>query len=286
MALTIPELQGQFVQIGRTQTWYTEYGDGERTVVTLNGLAGGSDSFWPLVGELPEGWRLVMPDLPGGGKSGLLTPRHDLPGYVGWLDRFIEQFSPDHPVVLQAVTTGAAIAVEYAMLKPERVAGLVIHLPMFDGVAFNPLVRRLVAGAVNLPLVQQIADHYRKDQQFMLGLIPHEAPEAIPQQAMRDISHKQEASLKAVGEFLREIMLNRARPKLLRVRAPMLMLATAHDFAAPVAWLQEVAAMYPDERTLVVEQAGHSWNEEYVEKMVAEVRGFLQELAGLSSSFH
>ncbi len=286
MTLNIPHLAGKYVQIGRTQTWYTEQqaaGTGPlavNTIVGLNGLAGGGDSFWTLLAELRPGWRAIMPDLPGGGKSGLLPTRHDLQGYVAWLDQFLARFSPNRPVVLQTVATGAAIALEYALLYPQRVAGLCLHLPMFDGSAFHPLARRLVAGLVQRDVVQRLADHYRHDQQFMLKLIAHEPPQAIYETAMRDIQHKQEASLRAVGEFLSAVMLNRARPKLLRVRSPMLMLATAHDFAAPVGWLQEVAAMYPQERTLEVEEGGHAWNEEYVGKMVGLVQRFLAELNG------
>ncbi len=294
--LVIPHLDGEYTDIARARTYYSDYrapGDiptSPHTVVGLNGLAGACDSFWPLLAELPDGWRWLLPDLPGGGKSGLLPVQHDLPGYVAWLDELITRFVPDTPhltsppmgqeeggVVLQTIATGAAIALEYALLFPHKVRAMILHLPVFDGSAFNPTVRKLVSTIVTSKLGQQLLDRQRHDNEFMHKIIAHQPPEAIPEMAERDIEHKQQANLPAVGQFLAAIMGNRALPKLAQVNVPMLFLATAHDFSAPRPLIEQIAAQRPN-RILYVHEAGHAWNEEFIHVMNAKSRAFLESL--------
>ncbi len=283
MTINIPKLGGEYVEVERTRTYYSDYlaeGDapaGPHTIVGLNGLAGSCDSFWPLLAELPPGWRWLLPDLPGGGKSGRLPVRHDLPGYVAWLEAFLDHFVPDEPVVLQTIATGAAIGLEYAWLFPQRVRALILHLPVFDGTAFSAAQRRLVSTVANSKLGQRLLDELRHNQDFMLKIIAHEPPQAIPEMAMRDIEHKQQADLPAVGEFLAAVMQNDALPKLAKLDMPMLMLASAHDFSAPLPFVQQVIAQRGN-RQLYVDEGGHSWNEEFITAMNKECRAFLDTL--------
>jgi pimeloyl-ACP methyl ester carboxylesterase len=283
MTINIPRLGGEYVEVERTRTYYSDYHSagptppGPHTVVGLNGLAGSCDSFWPLLAELPPGWRWLLPDLPGGGQSGRLPVHHDLPGYVAWLDAFLDQCGVDEPVVLQTIATGAAIGLEYALLFPQRVQAMILHLPVFDGSAFSPVVRRLVRTVATSKRGQRLLDQLRHNQDFMLKIIAHEPPQAIPEMAMRDIEHKQQADLSAVGEFLAAAMQNHALPKLAKIDAPMLILASAHDFSAPLPFIQQVIAQRPN-RYLYLDEGGHSWNEEFITAMNRECRAFLDGL--------
>jgi pimeloyl-ACP methyl ester carboxylesterase len=284
MTITIPKLEGDYVEVERTRTYYSDYrAEGvppstPHTIVGLNGLAGSCDSFWPLLVELPAGWRWLLPDLPGGGKSGRLPVRHDLPGYVAWLDALLDQFAIDGPVVLQSIATGAAIALEYALLFPQRVRAMILHLPVFDGAAFNPALRRIVSTVATSKLGQNALDALRHNQEFMLKIIAHEPPEAIPEMAMRDIEHKQQADLPAVGEFLAAVMQNDALPKLAKVDVPLLILASAHDFSAPLPFVQQIIAQHPSNRHLYVNEGGHAWNEEFIAAMNKQSSEFLAAL--------
>lgn len=284
MTLTIPHLGGDYIEVARTRTYYSDYRAegappaGPHTIVGLNGLAGSCDSFWPLLAEMPPGWRWLLPDLPGGGKSGRLPVCHDLPGYVAWLDALLDQFAIEGGVVLQSIATGAAIALEYALLFPQRVRAMILHLPVFDGTAFNPAIRRIVSTVATSKLGQNALDELRHNQDFMLKIIAHEPPEAIAEMAMRDIEHKQQADLPAVGEFLAAVMHNDALPKLAQIDAPMLILASAHDFSAPLPFVQQIVAQRPSNRQLYVNEGGHAWNEEFVVAMNKESGEFLAGL--------
>ena len=84
----------------------------------------------------------------------------------------------------------------------------------------------------------------------MHKIILHEPPVAIPELAERDIDHKQQADLTAAGELLRDLMLTDAREELSTLRQPVLILASEHDFAAPVPVLEEIVRDGPSGRCM------------------------------------
>jgi pimeloyl-ACP methyl ester carboxylesterase len=255
---------------------------------------GGADSFWPVIQGVPEGWRVVLPDLPGCGDSETLLPphKHDVAGYAGWLGRFLEAAGlADKKLVLASVTTGVPIAVRFAWdqgnskLKtqnsklPEGVVAQVQHLPFYGkvGIAARPL-RPLVAYVLLTPPVRALVNRLRASDALMHRIILHEPPDAIPELAERDIAHKQQAALVAAGELLHDLMLSDARTEMAHLTHPVLILASEHDFSAPVQMLKQLVERHP-ERSLYVHRGGqHSWNEEFIERMNQQIAAFLAEL--------
>ena len=108
----------------------------------------------------------------------------------------------------------------------------------------------------------------------MHRIILHEPPHAIPELAERDIEHKQEADLLAAGELLHHLMLTDARAELRHVHQPALILASEHDFGAPVAALEEIVRDHPERRLYVHSGGQHSWNEDFIENMNREIASF------------
>src|SRR5712691_9223802 len=66
-----PKIEEHTLRLDGSRVSYTARGpvNAERAYVGLNGLMGGGDSFWPVIEGLPDEWRIVLPDLPGCGKS-------------------------------------------------------------------------------------------------------------------------------------------------------------------------------------------------------------------------
>lgn len=127
----------------RDRLEYTEYGSGDQWVVLLHGLLIPRRMSQPLARELAgNGLHVVTLDLLGHGRSD--RPADPL---VYSMTAFAEQVMAllDHLDADQAVvggtSLGANVALEAAVLAPERVRGIVVEMPVLN----NALVAGMVA---------------------------------------------------------------------------------------------------------------------------------------------
>ncbi len=144
--MLVSERIGQFFvesDGGRDRLEYTEYGSGDQWVVLLHGLLMPRRMQQPLARAMAaQGLHVVTLDLLGHGRSD--QPDDPL---VYSTTAFGEQVVAllDHLGAQQAVvggtSLGANVALEVAVIAPERVRGLVVEMPVLD----NALVAGLVA---------------------------------------------------------------------------------------------------------------------------------------------
>jgi pimeloyl-ACP methyl ester carboxylesterase len=205
-------------------------------------------------------------------------------GYVRWLHSFAQEAGiSDKKLVLASVATGAPISIRYSLEHQERVVGQVLHLPFLGKAAIaRKWARPIVAYGLRMRPLRNLVDRLRASDALMHKIIIHEPPDAIPVLAERDIDHKQQADLKAAGELLHDLMLTEPRTELPLVHHPILILASEHDFTAPLPLLEGIVRGRP-ERTLYVYKGGqHSWNEDFIDSMNSEISRFIARVqAGL-----
>ncbi|HET9494816.1 MAG TPA: alpha/beta hydrolase [Chloroflexia bacterium] len=277
------------VDVDESEVYYTARGpeDARFAYVGINGLLGGGDSFWPVIEGVPASWQVALPDLPGCGASEPMKPprRHDLDGYVRWLDRFVEAAGlGGKQLVLASVATGAPISIRYAVQRRERVAGQVLHMP-FLGKPVIPAkwLRPVIGFGLLAAPTRALMDRLRSSDRLMHRVIIHEPPHAIPELAERDIAHKQQGDLKAAGELLHSLMLTDSRAELALLHSPVLILDSEHDELSPTPMMQSVVRGRP-ERTLYTYSGGmHSWNEEFISEMNREIAQFTRRIEVESS---
>jgi len=99
------------------------------TIVMLHGLGSAATAFAPLlVRMLPHAARLVAPDLPGHGFSGTwsgsLTPERLFGAVSEVLDGVVAE-----RMILVGSSLGGALALRYALERPERLVGLALISP-------------------------------------------------------------------------------------------------------------------------------------------------------------
>ncbi len=144
--MLVSERIGQFFyesDTGRDRLEYTEYGSGDRWVVLLHGLLMPRRMQQPLARAMAaQGLHVVTLDLLGHGRSD--QPADPL---VYSMSAFAEQVVAllDHVgaerAVIGGTSLGANVALETAVLAPERVAGLVVEMPVLN----NALVAGILA---------------------------------------------------------------------------------------------------------------------------------------------
>lgn len=175
--MVVSERIGQFFlesDDARDRLEYTEYGSGDRWVVLLHGLLMPRRMQQPLARSLAEqGFHVVTLDLLGHGRSD--KPADPL---VYSMTAFAEQVVAllDHLDAGQAVvggtSLGANVALETAVIAPERVRGLLVEMPVLDNalaagiVAFVPL---MFAARFAPPVVDAV--HWAT-RQVPRGLVP------------------------------------------------------------------------------------------------------------------
>ncbi|TFC96930.1 MULTISPECIES: alpha/beta hydrolase [Cryobacterium] len=119
-------------------TRYWDYGDAAAatTIVMVHGFRGDHHGLEPVVAQLP-GFRMISPDLPGFGESGVLTEaKHDIDGYGRWLAEFVAALALTGRVVVLGHSFGSIIVA----------AGVAGGLHSDDVVLVNPIAAPALSG--------------------------------------------------------------------------------------------------------------------------------------------
>ena len=158
------------------------------TTVLLHGISSSATPFGPLLARLQRHVRrVVAPDYPGHGFSPTpyrtLTPDSLLQSLTHVLDQTVSE-----PAVLVGNSLGGALALHYAIARPDRVRALVLVSPagaratedewlaLKDAFAFTSR-----AGAV------VFLDRVYHRMPWFAHLIAHELPASIQRRAVRDL---------------------------------------------------------------------------------------------------
>lgn len=108
--------------------FYREAGPADGPVLLLpHGYPGSSMEFRGLMPALADRYRLLAPDFPGQGLSA--TPEefdYSFDGYARFLERFAERMGVQR-LVLYLHDFGSQIGLRLAILRPNRIAGLIIQ---------------------------------------------------------------------------------------------------------------------------------------------------------------
>ena len=135
-------IEHRFVACGGRQVMVRRAGSGP-PVLLLHESPRSSAAFIPMIEALAERFTVIAPDTPGyGGSDPLDLHRPQIPDYADALKEVVDGLGLER-VALFGRHTGAAIAIEFANLYPERASGVVL-----DGCpAFTPEeMEELVAG--------------------------------------------------------------------------------------------------------------------------------------------
>jgi pimeloyl-ACP methyl ester carboxylesterase len=153
-----------FVHFGQRLS-YSEFGEGDRTVVLIHGLLLNRRMHEPLAQALAaRGNRVLTLDLLGHGESDRPRDmwRYSMSFFGEQTIGLLDHLDIDEAVVL-GTSLGANTTLEAAAIAPERLRGMVIEMPVLDGalvacgVAFMPPLLTLKYAAPLVKGVQVVA---------------------------------------------------------------------------------------------------------------------------------
>lgn len=158
------------------------------TTVLLHGIGSAATQFGPLMGNLvPHAQRVVSLDYPGHGFSdeyeGTLTPETLFETVTTALD----ELAPE-PAVVVGNSLGGAVALQYAIQRPERVRALVLLSPA--GARASDEEWREIRDAFAISTRAQSKAFFERlyhRSPWFLSLVAHEFPHAVNRRAVRDL---------------------------------------------------------------------------------------------------
>lgn len=250
---------------------YTLNGAGGPPAVLIHELGGSLESWDAVVAGLDGTMQLLRYDQRGHGGSSPVRTAYALGDQVGDLDEVVERTGFAQPCWLVAAAAGAAIAVEFAVRHPARVAGIVMCAPALDVDASRRRALRdradLVthagmAAVVDAALAWSWPAMLRGDD---LAFARYRARFA----AIDPVSYA------LATRALCDIDLSARLPAL---RCPCLFLAGVHDLQRPPATVAAHAAVVP-EASFALVPSGHLMAMQCPGEVIARTAAFIAERA-------
>lgn len=118
----------EYVQVGPWRTRVLTVGDGQQTVVLLNGTSGHIEAWTHNIRALAARYRVIGYDYPGHGYSTLAESDLEIPEYESHLLTLLDVLGLDR-VHLMGESLGGWVAIKFAPKHPERLRTLVLSAP-------------------------------------------------------------------------------------------------------------------------------------------------------------
>jgi len=215
----------------------------------LHSLLSDRASFDAVVPKLSQSFRVMVPELPGFGRSQAVSG--GLPGVADRMAKAVKDAAGDDATIVLGNGYGGFVALLMAIRHP----GIATRLILADcGAAFSESGReafRNMAAASKARGLQAIADV------AMRRLFAPEFQAQHPE-LMRDrreaFLRSDPAVVQAACAALAELDL---RPQLSQVKIPVLVLVGEHDEATPPPMSRELAALLPNARLKIIPGCAH-----------------------------
>src|SRR5436190_16481046 len=216
-------------------------------IVFVHGLGMSGTYFVPVAAHLAAHYSILIPDLPGHGKSRCLPETLNIEQMA---DVLISWLGAVHigPVYLGGNSLGCQVITAAAARRPASVAGLILIAPAFDPILRRPseIMSRIISTALHesVSLVTQIAADYMR-----MGL------RIVPEfRAMRDYS----------------IVKN-----LPHIPVPVLIIRGEHDALVSDAWAMSLIKACRDPSTAIIGGGGHAVHYSHPGAVCNAIRNFI-----------
>lgn len=249
-------------------------------LVLCHGFIGSAENFETWVPVLSRRNLVIIPDLPGFGRSDPLPGRH--------LSRCLAtevRSLLDHLGVGQyqagGLCLGAAVALELVASEPARVKGLILHTPLLaPEMVTRPF--RLQVAALTLPgalafsaisaigRLRPAADLYRR-------VVVEGGAEVDRRSADMNFQNQLRASPRAAREWLREATQLQLTRVLDSWRGPASILAAQDDRILDVPALRAYCASRPQLDLHLISASGHGWTEAFIQEQLRILEALGQE---------
>lgn len=250
-----------------------------RPLLLCHGFLSSAEEFGGRFCELAAERRLIIPDLPGSGRSPRLPRRHTVDALAQSLERLLESLEIDE-FDLAGLCLGASVASALAARCGPRVGRLMLHTPLVDPSLIRQRYRQQIRlltlppmwqGVVALSRNRTVSDLYKR---FVIA-----EGDVDTETADINFDNQRCADSGAAREWLRDGMRHGDLDLLLTRRRPTLVIFAGRDQVLDVTRLQQLLGTCSNVRVFIDSEQGHGWNHAAVRRQLAIMSDFLAEPA-------
>jgi len=258
-----------FVTIAGRALHYEERGEGT-PLVLLHGFPLSSESFWPQLDSPPRGFRLLVPDHRGFGRSSLGEGISTMEAMADDVLALLDALSIPQAII-GGVSMGGYVAIALTRRDPGRVkALLLIDTQASADDEAGKARREAVAQEVEAKGLGPLADA------MLPKLFAPGAPAEVKARVDRIMRAQSPAATAAAARGM--ALRTDGRDILSRFGAPCLVVVGELDAITPVEKAKAMAALMPQARLAVIPGAGHLPNLERPDEFQRAVGAFLESL--------
>jgi len=241
--------------INELETNYKISGTGNHFLI-LHGWGGSSDS-WIYCQKIlrDRGFKVIVPDFPGFGKSKTPKEPWSVDDYVQWLKNFTEKTEIQTPFFLLGHSFGGRIAIKFAVKYPEKIKSLILC----SSAGIKP----------EKTLKQKLFFYLARIGDYLFSQKPlrrfKDGARNVFYQAIRQRDY-----LKANGtmkETIKKILDEDLLDCLPKIKNKTLIIWGELDKMVPLKYGYIMKDRIPDSRLIVLPKAGHSPQLDYPEKL-------------------
>ena len=231
------------LRLAGVSTAVLEGGDGP-PMVLLHGPGEFAAKWMRVIPELVKTHRVVAPDLPGHGASGVDGGHLDGDRMAAWLGELIEHTCPSRPQLVGHVL-GGAIAARFAIDQGDRLSGLVL-VDTLGLSRFRPAPRfALTLVAFQARPTTQTYHRFMRQCSFDLDGLREQMGERWEPFVAYNLELARGPGAKVVGRMLRELGLPRIPPaELARIAIPTTLIWGRQDRANRLRIAEAASARY------------------------------------------
>jgi pimeloyl-ACP methyl ester carboxylesterase len=263
-------MQEHQLTLDRHTFFYREQGNGP-ALILLHGF-GEDGSVWVNQFDAFKGYRLLVPDLPGSGKSAL--PEHmSMESLADTIHEWMDVAAIEDAVMI-GHSMGGYIALAFAEKYPERLNGL----GLFHSTAFADNTEKLETRQKGIAFIKQYGA-----QPFLETMIPNLfgpfAKEQKPEIISRQIALAHNFSAAALVSYYQSMMQRPERTNVLKEsKVPVLIVASKSDKLIPLEESLQQAYMPQLSYIHVLKCSGHMGMLEESEETNRHIIKFLQTI--------
>lgn len=251
------------VQLKDVEISYIELGNIEKpTLVIVHGFSDSKEGFLSLAGHLARDFHILIPDLPGFGKSSKPNCTYSLELYSEWLLEFLN-YKKVYKFHSLGNSMGGAILIEYAHRHPDMLESIVLScaaglVPEEEGSHFYDDYR----SGKNIFIIEE-EYHFEEfvgKLFYKKNMVPHTVKHYMFQKYRHNGAWYDKLMNDILGKYVgkdEEEHQRIQREKISSIECPVLILWGSHDGIFPEKIAHQFKEQIPHAALQVVDETGH-----------------------------
>lgn len=263
------------LDVGGVRTSVIEAGDGPPLVLLHGAIECGGIMWTPVLADLAQRHRVVVPDAPGLGQSAPVD-RLDIEAFTRWFDAFLQRQELERPTLVAHSLLGT-MAARYASQRSQRLGHLIIYSA--PGVGPYRMPWQLRYAAIRFAVRPTPRNAERFDRLALLDLDATRRRDPDWYRAF-DAYNRAQACIRHVKRTMNRLVADQTKPidagDLARIDIPVSLLWGRHDRMVPLS-IGQAAANDHGWPLQVIDDAAHAPHIETPERFVTALATLLDD---------